>query len=459
MKNMTLNTIAQVTSGQLCCPAGYSLDSTKEIQGVVNDNRAVKQDYLFVPMVGARVDGHDFIPDAFDKGAFATLAEHEIDNPAGPYILVADTKMALKQIATYYRMQLSIPVIGVVGSVGKTSTKEMISSVLETKFDVLKTEGNFNNEIGLPLTICRIESHHQVAVVEMGISEFEEMHRLGDIAKPDYVVMTNIGQCHLENLKTRDGILQAKSEVFSHMPKEGTVILNGDDDKLCNADTLGLKTIAYGINGQVVSATDIVANGMTGSQAKITAFGVTFDVEIPLPGSHNVMNALAATAVACELGLDKYDIIKGLKNASTIAGRNNVISLRGVTIIDDCYNANPVSMKASIEVLGKAPGKTIAVLGDMGELGADERELHYGIGQALEDNRIGTVFTVGELSEEINKALQQKNSSIMCHHYSTVDDMLADLLPVIRQGDTILVKASHFMQFDKVVAAITDRLK
>ncbi len=459
MKNMTLSRVAQVVEGKLILPEGSEALKDKEIMGAVNDNRKVEKDFLFIPMVGARVDGHDFIEDAFSKGALASLAEHELEKCSGPYIIVKDTKIALKQIATAYRMELTIPVVGVIGSVGKTSTKEMITSVLSTKFNVLKTEGNFNNEIGLPLTICRIKAEHQVAVVEMGISDFGEMHRLGDIAKPDMVVMTNIGQCHLEFLKDRDGILKAKTEVFEHMPEGGTVILNGDDDKLAGADTLGLKKVFYGLNGQEISATDVAADGISATKAVISINGEEIDVTIPLPGNHNVANALAAAAVGNELGLSKEDIKKGLESAGTIAGRNNVITVRGITIIDDCYNANPVSMKASIEVLGRAAGRTIAVLGDMGELGVDEKKLHYEIGQALEDNHIGYVFTAGELSEEINKSLNQKNSSCMAHHYSDVDSMLSDLLPIVRSGDTILVKASHFMQFGKVVEALKARFE
>ena len=458
MHNLTIAAVVNVTGGKLVCPEGCTIDENKEFQGVINDNRLVEEGFLFVPMVGARVDGHDFIPDVFEKGALATLSQKELENPAGPYILVEDTPTALKQIATFYRMQLNIPVIGVVGSVGKTSTKEMITSVLSTRFNVLKTEGNFNNEIGLPLTILRIREEHEVAVVEMGISDFGEMHRLGDIAKPDYVVMTNIGQCHLENLKNRDGILKAKTEVFEHMPKTGVAILNGDDDKLAIADTLGLKKIFYGLANQEVSGKNVEPNGVVGTKFLIEAYGNSFEVEIPLPGDHNVMNGLAATAVAFELGLTVEEIKSGLKRATTIAGRNNLIEVGGVTIIDDCYNANPVSMKASIEVLGRASGRTIAILGDMGELGQDEKELHYGLGQCLEDNHIALVFTVGPLSNEINRALAQKNSSCMNHNYSTKEAMLEDMLPLIRQGDTILVKASHFMHFEEIVKALQNRL-
>ena len=459
MKNMTLNKIAAVTEGKLFLPEGFESAKDMEIAGAVNDNRKIEKDFLFIPMVGAKVDGHDFIDDVFNKGALATLSEKPLDAPKGPYIQVKDTKLALKQIATAYRQELEIPVIGVIGSVGKTSTKEMISSVLQTKFSVLKTEGNFNNEIGLPLTICRIRPEHEVAVVEMGISDFGEMHRLGDIAKPDIVVMTNIGQCHLEFLKDRDGILKAKTEVFEHMPKDGLVILNGDDDKLRNADTLGLRKVFYGMNGQQINAKNVEPRGLTETVATISVDGDTFDVVIPLPGSHNVMNALAATAVGHELGLSHEEIALGLSKAGTIAGRNNIIQVGGVSIIDDCYNANPVSMRASIEVLGKAAGRTIAILGDMGELGDDELKLHYEIGEALEANHIGYVFTVGKLSEEINKSLSNCNSSCLAYHYDTIDSMLVDLLPIIRTDDTILIKASHFMNFGHVVEAIENYLK
>ncbi|MBE5917561.1 MAG: UDP-N-acetylmuramoyl-tripeptide--D-alanyl-D-alanine ligase [Pseudobutyrivibrio ruminis] len=458
MKNITLNRIAEITGGKLYVPKGFEDAVDKEITGVVNDNRKIEQGNLFVPMVGARVDGHDFISGAFKDGATGTLSERILENPEGPYIHVADTKLALKQIATAYRMELQIPVIGVIGSVGKTSTKEMISAVLSTRFNVLKTEGNFNNEIGLPLTICRIKNEHQVAVVEMGISDFGEMHILGDIAKPDIVVMTNIGQCHLEFLKSRDGILKAKTEVFQHMPKDGLVILNGDDDKLIHADTLGLRKVFYGMNNQLINASKVTPVGLTETSATISVGDASFDVVIPLPGSHNVMNALAATAVGVELGLSTEEIHKGLSAAKTISGRNNIIHIGGINIIDDCYNANPVSMKASIEVLGRADGRTIAVLGDMGELGAEERPLHYGIGQALKDNNIEYVFTVGELSEEICKALQDLNSSCNSYHYGSVDDMLVELLPMLKAGDTVLIKASHFMNFSHVVEALKAKL-
>ena len=231
MKNMTLEHIAQACGGTYI---GEECDRKKEIQGAVIDSRLVEEGYLFIPIRGARVDGHDFIPAVFEKGALAVLSERRLEHPAGPYILVDSTEEAMKQIAAFYRRSLDIKVVGITGSVGKTSTKEMIASVLSEKYRVLKTEGNLNNEIGLPLTIFKIREEHQVAVLEMGISEFGEMHRLAEMAQPDICVITNIGLCHLENLITRDGILKAKTESFEHLAPDGIAVLNGDDDKLCD---------------------------------------------------------------------------------------------------------------------------------------------------------------------------------------------------------------------------------
>lgn len=289
-----------------------------------------------------------------------------------------DTVTAMKRLARFYRSTLDIKVVGITGSVGKTSTKEMIASVLDTKFRVHKTQGNFNNGIGLPLTIFQIEKEHQVAVLEMGISEFGEMHELADMAQPDIMVITNIGLCHLENLKTRDGILKAKTESFAHLKPDGVVILNGDDDKLSTVEQVaGRKPVFYGIKGRNLCETSVCADaviehGLEGMTAEFHTPQGDMEVFIPIPGEHNVYNALAATCVAEQLGLSMDEIKCGIAAASTISGRTNLIHTKGMTVIDDCYNANPVSMKASLDVLSKAGGRKIAVLGDMGELGEDE---------------------------------------------------------------------------------------
>ena len=454
MKHMTLQNIARAVSGQLFLPDNY-IEEGKVAQGVVIDNRKVEKDFIFVPIKGARVDGHTFIPDAFEKGAMAVLCDHDLGKTTGPYIVVKETQQALKDLAAFYREQMDAYVIGIVGSVGKTSTKEMVASVLSRHFSLWKTQGNFNNEIGLPLTLFGVKEEHQVAVVEMGISDFGEMDRLGNMAKPDMVIMTNIGLCHLENLIDRDGVLKAKTEVFAHMPKDGVIVLNGDDDKLQMADTLGRERHFFGLSNQEYSATDIVSQ-LTGVQAKLNGPKWESSVRIPIPGQHNVYNALAAMVAAEHLGMSREEIISGIEHAATIDGRNNFIQKNGITVIDDCYNANPVSMRASLEVLSHASGRTIAVLGDMGELGAEEASLHYQVGEAVAEFGINVLFTAGELSKEMIRAVEAADCATEVYGFDTKEEMIPQLKALVKEGDTILVKASHFMDFPKVVEALTE---
>lgn len=454
MKHMTLQNIARAVSGQLFLPDNY-IEEGKVAQGVVIDNRKVEKDFIFVPIKGARVDGHTFIPDAFEKGAMAVLCDHDLGKTTGPYIVVKETQQALKDLAAFYREQMDAYVIGIVGSVGKTSTKEMVASVLSRHFSLWKTQGNFNNEIGLPLTLFGVKEEHQVAVVEMGISDFGEMDRLGNMAKPDMVIMTNIGLCHLENLIDRDGVLKAKTEVFAHMPKDGVIVLNGDDDKLQMADTLERERHFFGLSNQEYSATDIVSQ-LTGVQAKLIGPKWESSVRIPIPGQHNVYNALAAMVAAEHLGMSREEILSGIEHVATIDGRNNFIQKNGITVIDDCYNANPVSMRASLEVLSHASGRTIAVLGDMGELGAEEASLHYQVGEAVAEFGIDVLFTAGELSKEMIRAVEVADCTTEVYGFDTKEEMMSQLKTIVKKGDTILVKASHFMDFPKVVEALTE---
>ena len=463
MKNMTLENIEKACGGRYI---GTEAEKKTEVLGVVIDSRQVESGYLFVAIPGEKVDGHKFIPDVFAKGAAAVLSEQQLEDPAGPYILVESTTKALRDLAEYYRKSLDIKVVGITGSVGKTSTKEMIASVLSEKYKVLKTEGNYNNEIGLPLTIFKIRAEHEVAVLEMGISEFGEMHRLATMANPDICVITNIGLCHLENLKTRDGILKAKTESFAHLKKDGIAILNGDDDKLSTIRQVGDKEpVFYGMEEKMkyredakksVYATGVENLGLYGMQARIHTPEGERDVRIPIPGEHNVYNALAATAVGLSLGLSLDQISSGILKAKTIGGRTNLLNTGNMTVIDDCYNANPVSMKASIDVLATAEGRKIAVLGDMGELGENEKKLHYEVGEYLAKKEIDVLFCAGELSEEIAKAAQKESKTCEVYYFKTRDALLEQLLPFLKKGDTVLVKASHFMEYPKIVKALTD---
>lgn len=459
MPGMTIENIAAACEGTF---VGDRDLVTKEIAGAVTDSRQIQKDYLFIPIKGARVDGHDFIPQVFEQGALVVLSDHALPEETGPYILVSSTTEAMKKIAAFYRTQLSCKVVGITGSVGKTSTKEMIASVLEQRYKVLKTEGNFNNEIGLPLTIFKIRAKHEVAVLEMGISDFGEMHRLAAMARPDIGVITNIGLCHLENLGTRDGILQAKTEMFDHLQVDGTVILNGDDDKLSTKKEVnGKPVIFYGVGADSafdikkdIYATDIENHGLEGMCAKIHTPQGDFDAKIPIPGEHNVYNALAGTAVGLQLGLSIREIAQGIASVQTIAGRTNLLQVKGMTVIDDCYNANPVSMKASIDVLAHTSGRRIAVLGDMGELGAEEKELHKSIGKAVAASGIDVLFCAGTLAEEYASEAKA-NPECEVHYKKTREEMTEELLAYVKEGDTVLVKASHFMEFPKVVEALT----
>ena len=454
MKNMTLQNIATACQGQLVCQKDQE---NIQIKGAVLDSRQVEEGYLFFATKGERVDGHNFIPQVAEKKAACVVCEKA---PAGveiPYILVEDSFVALKKVAAFYRENLTIPVVGITGSVGKTSTKEMIASVLSQRYNVLKTEGNFNNEVGLPLTILRIRDEHKVAVVEMGINHFGEMHRLSEIAKPDICVITNIGQCHLEFLGSREGILKAKSEIFDFMNPEGYVCLNGDDDMLCTVKEVhGHKPVTYGLSMKNdVYVTNTKNNGILGSKASVYLNDATFDVEIPLPGEHMVMNALAATCVGDLLGLKQEEIARGIESAKAVGGRSNLIVLKDRKILDDCYNANPVSMKAAIDLLCLSDTRKVAILGDMFELGDGCEEMHAGIGNYAVEKDIDVLVCVGELSSHMFDAATLKRTElkkdVQIHYMKNTQEVIEKIDSILMKEDTILVKASHGMGFAKVV--------
>lgn len=462
MKNMTLKNIAAAVNGKLVADA---IIAEKEVQGVVLDSRKVEEGYLFIATRGEKVDGHSFIESVFEKGALGVISEKELPNPKGPYILVKDSFQALKDVAEFYRRQLSVRVVGITGSVGKTSTKECIAAALSQRFCVLKTSGNFNNEIGLPLTVLQIRPEHEVAVLEMGISDFGEMHRLSKIARPDICVMTNIGQCHLENLKTRDGILKAKSEIFDFMAEDGAICVNGDDDKLCTLTKVkGIRPVFFGkLASNDITATDIVNKGLAGSTLKVhrntQSTGDAFDVRIPLPGEHMVYNALAAVAVGTVLGLTKEELAEGIASVQPVGGRSHIISEEKITIIDDCYNANPVSMKAAIDLLSMATTRKVAILGDMFELGDREALLHEEVGAYAAYKAIDCIICVGALSQNIYEGAVKANKLSQIVYFENRDALLSNLESYLKENDTILVKASHGMQFEKVVTALPELLK
>ena len=451
MKNMTLENIAAACGGIY---VGDEKLKNSVITGVEKDSRLIEEGYLYLPFVGVRVDGHDYIPQVFEKGALCTLSEKDLESPAGPYIKVESVGQALKDIAEFYRKQLDCKIIGITGSVGKTSTKEIIASVLEEKFQVLKTEGNYNNEIGMPLTILKIRDYHQIAVIEMGISDFEEMHRLAKVARPDVCVITNIGTCHLENLGDRDGVFKAKTEMFDFASDDCFVVLNGDDDKLSNVQEVnGNKPIFYGIEtDRDVMAVSNKAIGIKGTEVRIKYYDEIFDTVIPIPGFHMIYNAMAATCIGAYFGMTLEEIDKGIRNLKAIGGRNNIFTANGITVIDDCYNANPMSMEASLKVLSQAEGRKVAILGNMFELGTNEKQLHRQVGNVASSLNIDEIICIGYLAKEIAEGAKLGKAKVT--YFDEKADFENKLFEFVKSGDTVLIKASNGMKFNTIVNSL-----
>ena len=467
MKEMTLRRITDCCGGILHLPAGKEYLEKQEAASVVTDSRKAFEGSVFAAIKGERVDGHSFIPAVFEQGALCVLSEHDLTGEQSDHcwIRVRSTLEALKNIAAEYLSVLDIPVVGITGSVGKTSTKEMIASVLSQKYNVHKTKGNFNNELGLPLTVFDLQPEHEIAVLEMGISDFGEMHRLAAVAKPDTCVITNIGQCHLENLKDRDGVLRAKTEIFDFLDEDGYIILNGDDDKLASVrEVHGIRPVFYGLQfneQKQLYASDIVPDGLTGISAVIHTPAGSFRVHIPSPGEHMVMNALAAAAVGLHYGLDPDQLKEGIEHVPSTQGRFNIIRSNNRTIIDDCYNANPMSMRASLRSLAGAEGAKAAILGDMFELGEDELAIHRELGAFAAGCGLASLTAVGERCRGLVEQAGETNPSLPTAWYETTRDLLDALANdpascLFNDADTILIKASHAMHFEEIVKTLTE---
>ena len=454
MKNLTPENIAKACGGTM---VNCENILGREVTAVTTDSRKVTEGCLYIPMKGAKFNGHDFIPQVMEGGALLTLTEKDEAAEGYPYIKVKRTDIAIQRIAEFYRVELGIPVVGITGSVGKTSTKEMIAAVPSQKYNVLKTAGNFNNNLGLPLTIFRITEEHEIAVLEMGISHFGEMTDLARTARPNTMVITNIGTCHLEFLKDRDGVFEAKTECFEYVDFEnGTVVLNGEDDKLCRVDQVhGRAPIFYGMDpGMRVYAENIQPLGLKGTACTINIDDRYFDVTVPIPGRHMVMNALAGAAVGSLYGLTDEEIKAGIESLETLGGRFNIVETEKYTIIDDCYNANPMSMKASLGVLNDVEERCVAILGDMGELGENEAALHREVGEYAGEQNIDEYIVVGKLSENISEAIREVKPEADLHTFETVEELIPALDALLKEGDIVLVKASHFMRFDRIVEAL-----
>ena len=454
MKNMRHFTVRQFAKACQAQYLGPEEVLEQEIHGVVIDNRQIEEGYLFAAVAGERVDGHTFIPSAFEKGAICALSEQKLENPSGPYLLVENTLQALKDAAEAYRKTLTLPVVAITGSVGKTSTKEMISSILSQKYSVLKTPGNLNNEIGLPLTVFQIDTNHEVAVLELGMNHFGEMHRLSKIARPDYCVFTNIRDVHLEFLGTRDGVFKAKSELLDFAAPDVKIFINGDDDKLI---ALKDRAVTFGLHSDDQIWADQIENlGLDGVRCCIHTPSGDITPVIPLPGNHMVYNACAGTSVGLALGLTLEEISHGIEALKAIAGRGHVIHASHYTLLDDCYNAGPDSMKGALDTLNYALTRKVAVLGDMGELGTNSEALHASVGTHMADLHIDLLVTIGVKSRAIHEAAKQAAPQTECIHYETKADFLAAAPQILKEQDAILLKASNAQKFKELVSALQE---
>ena len=451
MLELTLNEAARAAGGTLENAELLPLRGEDRILSVTLDSRKAAPGALFIAVKGERVDGHDYIEKAIAAGALAALSEREVPFP---HIRVKEALPAMQGIAAHLREKSGLPIVAVVGSVGKTSTRQMLSCVLGKRFRILSTEGNFNNEFGVPQMLFRLEPDHELAVLEMGISHFGEMERLARMVRPDLAIYTNIGSMHLENLIDLDGVLRAKTELVPYIRPGGKLFMNGADEKL-RAFHSDVETVYYGTDEcYAVHAEDVRQIGLERTEFTLVCGSAALPVSMPAVGRHMVLNAIAAATVAKELGMTAEEIRAGLESYTPVGHRGRVEKLGGITLVDDCYNAGPDSMRASIAALRGE--RRIALLGDMLELGETTRELHESLGAFAAEN-LEALFTVGELGQSIAEGARKAGmSEVFTLERETAAEEVGEYL---RPGDALLIKASRGMHLEDIVDALTAMLK
>ena len=411
--------------------------------GANNDSRKIKPGQLFLALAGIR-DGHDFIPMALEKGAAAVLCTHcDGDYPA---IVVEDVRIALGQIAAGERQRIGMKVVGVTGSVGKSTTKEMISCVLGAAYRVAKTPENHNNDIGMPMAVLSIPEDTEVAVLEMGMNHFREIAYLTDIAKPDLAVIINIGTMHIEHLGSQEGILKAKLKIAEGMDRDASLILNGDDAYLRKAPSMVNNPITYFGTGENAALRAEEIRDDDGISYQVCCGDDRFGIWLPVEGLHHVPDSLAAVAVGMELGVEPERIAKALAGFHNMEGRQEIFEAKGCTIIKDCYNAGPESMAAALAVLGKRQGRKIAVLGDMLELGVSTQAEHYRIGRIAAENA-NILLTYGPNGPRtVSGAVTGGMTNV--HAFEDHEKLAEELKRIVHSGDTLLFKGSHGMHME-----------
>ncbi len=447
--------MAKITLEQAALWCGGTVDpkyAQVTFCGAGNDSRSIEKGQLFVALQGVR-DGHDYVPMALQNGAAAVLCTHcDGDYPA---IVVEDTRIALGQIAAAERKRIGMKVVGVTGSVGKSTTKEMISAVLGTTFRVSKTPANHNNDIGMPMAILSIPEGTKIAILEMGMNHFGEISYLTNIARPDIAVITNIGTMHIEHLGSREGILKAKLEILEGLASDGTIILNGDDDLLWSVrDRADVPHLYFGAANDKceVCAGDVSTEDGTLS-FKVTAQNTAFSVTLPLEGEHYVLDALAAVSAGLKLGVQPEKIAAALADFQNMAGRQEIFEAKGYTIIKDCYNAGPESMAAALAVLGKKKSRRIAVLGDMLELGMRSPAEHYRIGRIAAEHADIVLAYGPNGSRVVSGAVTGGMSEAKVRAFEDRKALVATLKLMAKPGDVVLFKGSHGMHMELALDA------
>ncbi|MBM7649405.1 UDP-N-acetylmuramoyl-tripeptide--D-alanyl-D-alanine ligase [Bacillus ectoiniformans] len=461
---MIRKTIEQLTD-MMKIENDISAFKDRVIQGAVIDSRQATDGQLFVPFKGENTDGHQFVRQAIEQGAGAALWQKDVPNPPQdlPVLIVEDTLLALQQLAKAYRDELNIKVVGVTGSNGKTTTKDIMANLLSIKYSVQKTEGNYNNHIGLPLTILSLAEETEVAVLEMGMSNKGEIELLTNIASPDIAVITNIGESHLQDLGSREAIADAKLEILSGLHPEGTFIYYGEEpllqERVAEMERQNVKTFGFSESNELYTLS--VEPVKTGSHFTVnTAPSVNYFLSVL--GRHNVLNAMAAMMTAHELGIAYPDMKAALTSVELTKMRMEwVDGIKGVKIINDAYNASPTSTKATIELASQMPGfdRKILVLGDMLELGMDEELFHYQVGQTIDSESIQYLFTFGRLGQFIAAGAKNTLGEDRTFAFTDKNELINKLDSVIQGGELVVVKASRGMKLEEVVQALAAPLK
>lgn len=447
MKNLSLKNIVAAVNGEYF---GDNALLQREISFVTTDSRTAADGCLFAAIKGEKNDGHDFMEKALKQGALCVLAEHVGEAVSAPVIVVKNTVHALGDLAMFYRRSLGIPVLGITGSVGKTTAKEMCSAVLSRRFKVHKTPKNLNNELGVPLTLFGLDESHEFAVVEMGISHFGEMHRLGEIVRPDMALYTAIGAAHLEFLNDFDGVLKAKTEMLDFLPEDGTVFVNGDDETLQKL-RCRQKLCLYGTGSNcAVSAENIRMLGTQGMELDIVSGDRRIPARINAYGVHMVTAALGAAAVGMHMGLTDEEIACGIADYVPVGSRSGIIQTGKITIIDDCYNANPSSVAAALKSLSLLKGRRVCILGDMGELGQSGGELHAETGRRAASCAVDLLIACGSLSKFTAEGARSAGLKNV-EYFPDKTSLFEALDQLICESDCVLVKASHSQAFEEVV--------